>query len=513
MNLQELFEQVPEAQIFGDRSLPVAGLAYHSRRVSAGEVFFAIHGFQQDGNRFIPEALLHGALAVVSENPPASLPGEELAAGSSVWVQVTDVRRALALAASQFYGHPSRRIKLVGITGTNGKTTVAFLLASVLEVAGWRPGLLGTIESRLCPGENRRRWSSANTTPESLELQKMLREVSEEGGRSTVMEVSSHALALSRVAGCSFHAAVFTNFSRDHLDFHLDEQKYFAAKEKLFLPAPEGAEPAFAVLNKDDPRAAALRARTGSRVITYGMQSPADVTVRKWKGSRERLEFTATTPAGPVEVCSPLQGRHNVYNLLATIAAALTLDITPESIARGILPVLVPGRFEAVDEGQPFRVFVDYAHTEDALRNLLSSARRLTNQGRVILVFGCGGDRDRAKRPLMGMAAAESDWVVLTSDNPRSEDPIRILNDIAVGLQKVKANYTVEPDRALAIEMALREARSGDTVWLAGKGHETCQIVGDQRVPFDDREVARRVLDGLGFNSRQAMSNKQSVGK
>ena len=254
MNLQELFEQVPEAQIFGDRSLPVAGLAYHSRRVSAGEVFFAIHGFQQDGNRFIPEALLHGALAVVSENPPASLPGEELAAGSSVWVQVTDVRRALALAASQFYGHPSRRIKLVGITGTNGKTTVAFLLASVLEVAGWRPGLLGTIESRLCPGENRRRWSSANTTPESLELQKMLREVAEEGGRSTVMEVSSHALALSRVAGCSFHAAVFTNFSRDHLDFHLDEQKYFAAKEKLFLPAPEGAEPAFAVLNKDDPQ-------------------------------------------------------------------------------------------------------------------------------------------------------------------------------------------------------------------------------------------------------------------
>ncbi len=507
MNLQEFFQPVSGVRIFGNRELPVTGLEYHSRRVSPGQVFFAIRGFEQDGSRFIPEALSRGAAAVVSESPPT----EKLVAGPSAWIQVANVRRTLALAASRFYGYPSRQIKLVGITGTNGKTTAAFVLASILEVAGWKPGLLGTIDYRLGSGEKRR--PAPNTTPESLDLQKMLREIADEGGRSTVMEVSSHALELERVTGCSFHAAVFTNFSRDHLDFHGDQERYFAAKEKLFLASPESEAPAFAVLNVDDPRSSTLRSKPGSRVMTYAVEAKADVTVRKWAGSREWLEFTAATPAGPVEVRSPLLGRHNVYNLLAAIAAALTFDVSPEAIAQGILPVRVPGRLEAVDQGQPFRVFVDYAHTEDALRNLLSSARELTNQGRVILVFGCGGDRDRAKRPLMGMAAGECDWVVLTSDNPRSEDPIRILNDVIVGLQKVKANYTVEPDRARAIEMALREARAGDTVWLAGKGHETCQIIQDQRLPFDDREVARKVLRGLGFNIEQAKSNGQSAGK
>ncbi|MEE8177612.1 MAG: UDP-N-acetylmuramoyl-L-alanyl-D-glutamate--2,6-diaminopimelate ligase, partial [Acidobacteriota bacterium] len=497
--------------------LPVTGLEYHSRRVSPGQVFFAIRGLEQDGNRFIPEALSRGAAAVVSESPPAEKP----AAGPSAWIHVANVRRALALAASRFYGHPSRQIKLAGITGTNGKTTVAFVLASILEVAGWKPSLLGTIDYRLGFGEKRRLRPSPNTTPESLDLQKMLREIVDEGGRSTVMEVSSHALALERVTGCSFHAAVFTNFSRDHLDFHGDQERYFAAKEKLFLASPEGEAsafavlnaPAFAVLNADDPRFSTLRSKTGSRVITYAVEAQADVTVRKWAGSPERLEFTAATPAGSVEVISPLLGRHNVYNLLAAIAAAITFEVSPEAIAQGILPVRVPGRMEAVDQGQPFRVFVDYAHTEDALRTMLSSARELTTQGRVILVFGCGGDRDRDKRPLMGMAAGACDWVVLTSDNPRSEDPIRILNDVIVGLQKVKTSYTVEPDRARAIELALREARAGDTVWLAGKGHETCQIIQDQRLPFDDREVARKVLRGLGFNGEQAKSNGQSAGK
>ncbi|MCH8267578.1 MAG: UDP-N-acetylmuramoyl-L-alanyl-D-glutamate--2,6-diaminopimelate ligase [Acidobacteria bacterium] len=509
MNLQELFQPVSGARIFGDRELPVTGLEYHSRRVSPGQVFFAIRGLEQDGNRFIPEALSRGAAAVVSESPPAEKP----AAGPSAWIHVANVRRALALTASRFYGHPSRQIKLAGITGTNGKTTAAFVLASILEVAGWKPGLLGTIDYRLGSGKKTRRRTAPNTTPESLDLQKMLREIADEGGRSTVMEVSSHALALERVTGCAFHAAVFTNFSRDHLDFHGDQESYFAAKEKLFLASPEGEAPVFAVLNADDARCSTLRSKTGSRVITYAVEATADVTVRKWAGSRERLEFTAATPAGPVEVSSPLIGRHNVYNLLAAIAAAITFEVSPEAMAQGILPVRVPGRMEAVDQGQPFRVFVDYAHTEDALRNMLSSARELTTQGRVILVFGCGGGRDRDKRPLMGMAAGACDWVVLTSDNPRSEDPIRILNDVIVGLQKVKTNYTVEPDRAQAIELALREARAGDTVLLAGKGHETCQIIQDQRLPFDDREVARRVLLGLGFNVEQAKSNGQSAGK
>ncbi|MCZ6490837.1 MAG: UDP-N-acetylmuramoyl-L-alanyl-D-glutamate--2,6-diaminopimelate ligase, partial [Acidobacteria bacterium] len=345
MNLQELFQPVSEVRIFGDRELPVTGLEYHSRRVSPGQVFFAIRGFAQDGNRFIPEALSRGAAVVVSESPPAE--------GPSAWIQVANVRRALALAASQFYGHPSRQIKLAGITGTNGKTTAAFVLASILEVAGWKPGLLGTIDYRLGFGKKTRRRTAPNTTPESLDLQKMLREIADEGGRSTVIEVSSHALALERVTGCAFHAAVFTNFSRDHLDFHGDQESYFAAKEKLFLASPEGEAPVFAVLNVDDARCSTLRSKTGGRVMTYAVEATADVTVRKWAGSRERLEFTAATPAGPVEVISPLLGRHNVSNLLAAIAAAITFEVSPEAIAQGILPVRVPGRMEAVDQGQP----------------------------------------------------------------------------------------------------------------------------------------------------------------
>ena len=331
----------------------------------------------------------------------------------------------------------------------------------------------------------------------------MLRQVVDREGRSTVMEVSSHALVLERVRGCSFHAAVFTNFSRDHLDFHGDLESYFAAKEKLFLPSEEGAAPAFAVLNADDTRFAELRSRTPSRVITYAVEAPADVVARQWKGSREGLEFTAETPAGPVEVRSSLPGRHNLYNLLAAVASAVSLEISPQVIGEGILPVRVPGRMEPIEEGQPFSIFVDYAHTDDALRHVLASAREWTGNGRIILVFGCGGERDRSKRPLMGMAAGEADKAVLTSDNPRSEDPLGILNDVIVGLQKVRANYEVEMDRSRAIEMALREAQPGDTVLLAGKGHETTQWIGDQKVPFDDHQVARAVLRKLGFEKSE----------
>jgi UDP-N-acetylmuramoyl-L-alanyl-D-glutamate--2,6-diaminopimelate ligase len=457
-------------------------------------MFFAIHGWKEDGNRFIPEALVRGAAAVASELPPDSLQGPKPAA----WIEVPNVRRALALAAAAFYGEPSHALRLVGITGTNGKTTTAFLVASILEEAGARPALFGTIEYRLA-GEQGARSAASHTTPESLDLQRMLREVVSNGGRAAVMEVSSHALSLERVTGCRFETAVFTNLTQDHLDFHDSVEDYFAAKERLFLP-PEGTPPpAHAVLNADDPRSPTLRKKISGPVLTFGIEAPADVTTRKWKTTPEGLELMVTTLEGPLEVRSPLLGRHNVSNLLAAVATAITLEIPPETISRGIAPVRVPGRMEAVDEGQPFRVLVDYAHTEAALRTLIASAREINPQGRVLLVFGCGGDRDRTKRPPMGQAAGACDWSVLTSDNPRSEDPLAIMNDVTVGLQKAKANYVAEPDRARAIERALREARSGDTVLIAGKGHETYQIVGDRQFPFDDRAVARAAFRNLGF--------------
>ena len=495
MILQQLFDEISGAHIYGDPRLAVTGLEYHSQRVTSGQVFFAIHGWKEDGNRFIPEALARGAVAVASELPPES----SAEAKPAAWVQVPNVRKALALAAGRFYGDPSRELRLVGITGTNGKTTTAFLVASILDVAGWKPGLFGTIEYRLT-GEEGARSVASHTTPESLDLQRMLREVVQGGGRSAVMEVSSHALALERVTGCRFYAAVFTNLSRDHLDFHGDVESYYAAKERLFLP-PEGTPPpAYSVLNADDPRCSILRNKMGGPVITYGLEAAADVTARKWKATRQGIEFTATTPAGPVEVRSPLLGRHNVSNLLAAVAAAATFEIPPDKISQGIAPVRVPGRMEKIEEGQPFSAIVRYAHTHDALRNLIASARELTPQGRIILVFGCGGERDRGKRPAMGLAAGACDWVVLTSDNPRGEDPLQILNDVTVGLQKASANYVAEPDRARAIERAIGEARPGDLVLLAGKGHETVQIIGEQKIPFDDREVARATLRKIGFS-------------
>jgi len=480
--------------------LEIAALEYDSRRVRPGQLFFAIRGMKADGTTFISQAVARGAVAVVSEGPPESVSGIAPAA----WVQAPDARIAMALASDRFYNHPSRQLKLFGITGTNGKTTVAYLLASILKAAGWKPGLFGTIKYQLEYGESAESAPAPNTTPESLDLQRMLRQVADHGGRSAVMEVTSHALALERVAGCHFHAAVFTNFSRDHLDFHSDLESYFETKRKLFVESGTRPAPAFAILNMDDPRAAKLRSATPGRVITYSLEGPADVTASRVKASREGLEFTADTPAGPVEIRAALVGRHNLYNLLASVAAAQTLDVSPEEIFRGILPVRVPGRMETIDEGQPFTVLVDYAHTDDALRHVLTSAREWAGEGRILLVFGCGGERDRSKRPLMGMAAAAADKAVLTSDNPRGEDPLGILNDVIVGLQKSRANYEVEPDRARAIALALREAKPRDTVLIAGKGHESFQIVGGQRIPFDDREVARGVLRKLGFEKQKS---------
>lgn len=488
MNLQELLGGIPGLAIGADPSLEVKSLAYDSRRVQAGGLFFAVRGEKADGHDFIAQALEQGAVAIVSERPPP-------AGLASVWVRVPKIRRALSQAGRAFYHNPDSRLQLVGITGTNGKTTTAFLLHSILQAAGIRTGLFGTIEHRLAG----RSLPALNTTPESVDLLSYCAELVEAGGRAAVMEVSSHALAQERVWGFRFTAAIFTNLTRDHLDYHKDLESYFMAKRKLFeglgTPPPE-----LGVINLDDPWSERLLQLAQARYITYGLNSEAQVKVRHFTQSRIGIHATLMTPEGQLEMQSSLTGRANLANVLAATAAAVGLGVPGEKIREGVAALtLVPGRFERVDEGQPFLVIVDYAHTDDALRTVLKTARELT-RNRVILVFGCGGDRDRAKRPLMGEAAGSlSDLVVLTSDNPRSEDPIRIMSDALVGLQKTGKPYISEVDRETAIRKALEQARDGDLVMLAGKGHETYQILKDQTIPFDDREVARRILRTMGW--------------
>ncbi len=513
MHLRELLAGIETVEILGAPDISLTGLHYDSRRTQPGQLFVAIRGEKTDGNRFIPQALGRGAIAVASETSPDSS-GNSLDAAPQIphsairnpqsapraWVQVKDARKALALAAANFYGHPARALELVGITGTNGKTTAAFLLEAVLTAAGKTSGLFGTIEYRLAG----RRLPAPNTTPESLDLQAHLAELRALGGTHVVMEVSSHALAMDRVYGCPFRAAVFTNLTRDHLDFHGTLEAYFAEKRKLFTGCGAGP-PAWAILNTDDPWSASLRDCGSPNLLTYGLAAEAQVRPHGQNAPPNSGQFVIDTPWGKVESRSLLLGRPNVYNLLAAAATALALGLPIEQIERGLsLLDNVPGRFERIQAGQPFLVVVDYAHTDDALRNLLSTARGLIGAGgRVITVFGCGGDRDRAKRPLMGEAAGSlSDLVVLTSDNPRSEDPLAVIQDALVGVQKTGARYHLEPDRARAIELVLNEAGRGDIVLIAGKGHETYQMIGNHALSFDDRLVARQILKRLGYDAR-----------
>jgi UDP-N-acetylmuramoyl-L-alanyl-D-glutamate--2,6-diaminopimelate ligase len=473
-------------------STPIKGLEYDSRRVGQGFLFFAFPGSRTDGQRFAQDALARGAVAVVSESEPP----EELKAR---WIQVEHGRHALALAARNFYGKPDERIGLTGITGTNGKTTTGFLIDSVLRAAGHTTALIGTIEYHLAG----RVLPAVNTTPESVELVRLFAELERLGGSHATMEVSSHALALGRVYGLQFHTALFTNLTRDHLDFHGTMEAYFAAKQMLFDGAG-GPPPPFAILNRDDEYGRRLKLPAGTNVLWYGLGQEPDLRARHISSGLNGLKFDVQCGKVRFALESPLIGKINVYNILAACGAALSYGIAPETIARGIAGLkAVPGRFERVDEGQPFVVVVDYAHTDDALRNVIAVARGL-NPKRVITLFGCGGDRDRTKRPLMGQAAAEaSDFVVLTSDNPRSEDPLAIMNDALVGIRRVDVPQVIEPDRATAIARALKEAREGDIVILAGKGHETYQVLKDQTIAFDDRVVARDVLRGYGYHKPQ----------
>lgn len=474
----------------------VSGVEYDSRRVMPGSLFLAMRGETSDGNRFIDSAIRSGAVAVVTDSP-----SEKIREGVA-WAVVPHGRRALARISENFYKRPAERLAIVGITGTNGKSTTAFLIEAILTAAGRKSALIGTIEYHVAG----RTYPAPHTTPEALELARIFHEAASQGATDAVMEVSSHALAQQRVFGVPFDVAVFTNLTRDHLDYHKTMDEYFAAKRVLF----EGCgtdPPRVSVTNLDDEYGAKLAEfskKRGSAVRTYGWDhgdfhaENVDITPR---GTR----FDLVAQQEKIATFSPLIGRVNVYNILAAAAACAARGCDAQAIVRGISSLThVPGRFQRVDCAQPFTVVVDYAHTDDALRNLTSLAREFVSRdggrARVLTVFGCGGDRDRAKRPLMGEAAGRgSDFVVLTSDNPRSEDPRAVINDALVGLQKTGVKYSVEVDRRKAINLAISEARPGDIVLLAGKGHEKVQVTREGAHPFDDVEVAREALKSNGF--------------
>jgi len=464
---------------------PCTGVVYDSRAVTPGSVFVALQGLRADGAAFAPQAVAAGAAAVVAAA------GVNPAAGAA-WLPVTDPRLALALLAAEFNGHPSRSMRVVGVTGTNGKTTTAYLVRAILEAAGIKCGLMGTVS--YCIGD--REIEASRTTPEAPDVQGLLREMLEEACGACVMEVSSHALALRRVDGLQFAAGVFTNLTRDHLDFHGNMEAYFAAKRRLFEILPATAP---AVVNLDDPRGAALVEVSGTPV-TYAITKAADVTPGPLSYSLHGLAFDVRTPQGIVHVKSTLVGKPNVYNILAAAGVTAAMGIPLDAIEKGLARLTgVPGRFEVVSRPKDdITVVVDYAHTDDALRNLLETARPMATR-RLITVFGAGGDRDRTKRPLMGMVAARlSDVVIITSDNPRGEDPAQIIEEVMRGAEpetrQSGARVLTVVERGDAIRRAVAEAQAGDVVLVAGKGHEKYQVIGGTSFPFDDVAVARDAL-------------------
>jgi UDP-N-acetylmuramoyl-L-alanyl-D-glutamate--2,6-diaminopimelate ligase len=492
MTFQQLLDGAEILAQSGDPA--VSGVEYDSRRVKPGCVFVAMRGESSDGNRFIDQAIQAGAVAVVTDSA-AEKPRPNVG-----WALVPSGRRALARLSASFYKKPAERIAVTGITGTNGKSTTAFLVESIMRSAGRKSALIGTIEYHVAG----KVLPAPHTTPEALELNRMFSEALGNGATEAVMEVSSHALAQERVYGVPFDVAVFTNLTRDHLDYHKTMEEYFAAKRVLFEGCGTDA-PRAVVTNVDDEYGAKLAEfsrKKSSLVLKYGLER-GDLHAEKVEITTRGTRFDLVTPEGKIAVFSALIGRVNVYNILAAAGACLARGCKSNAIAEGIDKLAsVPGRFERVDCGQPFTVVVDYAHTDDALRNLTALARELVlaAKGRVVTVFGCGGDRDRKKRPLMGEAAGRgSDFVVLTSDNPRSEDPLAIINDAVVGLQKTGVKYSVEADRRKAIALGIGEARPGDIVLLAGKGHEKVQVTREGAAPFDDLEVAREALRAAGY--------------
>ena len=486
MRLRDVLDGIPLKKFSGNKAEEIQGIVYSSKSVKPGDMFAALKGVKKDGFEFVGEALDNGAAVILSDQPkPKNL--------AKAWVQVSDTREALALCSANFYSHPSQKMKVVGITGTKGKTTITYLLEEILKKTQFVPGIIGTISYK-GPGMN---MTARLTTPEAPDLQRLLSEMLAKGATHCVMEVSSHALELKRVVGIGFDVVAFANLSGDHLDYHQSMDRYFEAKKKLFFL---NHKKRMAVVNRDDPWGQKLIAQLPAGAITFGIQPGAMVAAENINLTEKGIEALVKYPAGQLTLSSPLLGKPNLYNILASIAVALTLNLPVSSIKEGIASLKgVPGRFEKIDNCLGLHVFVDYAHTDDALRNLLETVREF-NPRRIILVFGAGGDRDKTKRPRMGEAAGRlADWTIITSDNPRSEDPLVIISDIEAGIKKTGTqNYQIIPNRREAIEQALSLSAKGDYILVAGKGHEDYQIIKDQILHFDDAEVIQEILQKKG---------------
>jgi len=485
MRLADLLRGVPVLVFQGNDDAEIRGIAYFSKDVKPGYLFAALRGAKSDGYEFVPEALERGAVAVLANRPG---PPEIQAA----WIQVFDTREGIALCAANFYGHPSEKMKVVGVTGTKGKTTITYILESILREAGGAPGVIGTITHR-GPGFE---LEAKRTTPEAPDLQGMLKDMLDRGVTHCLIEVSSHALDMKRVWGISFDVAVFTNLSGEHLDYHQTLEEYFAAKKKLFTL---NGKKRTAVVNQDDPWGKRLVAELPMTTITYGLEPEALVRGERFRTNGAGIEALVRYPGGQTIITSSLSGRHNLSNILAAFAVALSLNVPPPAIKEGIVRLKhVPGRFERIDNSLGLNIYVDYAHTDSAMRSLLETVREF-KPGRMILVFGAGGDRDKAKRQRMGeVAGTFADWIFLTSDNPRSEDPMAIIREIESGVLKAGSmKYSVVPDRREAIEQALAFAKKGDYVLCVGKGHESTQVIGDRVLLFNDARVIREILRAM----------------
>lgn len=482
MRLRDILNGIPVKNIIGNIDIDIKGIAYSSKSTENDFLFAALKGIKTDGNLYIQEALEKGTAAVLSEQmAPAGF--------NKTWIQVDDAREKTALIATNFYDNPSRKIKVIGITGTKGKTTTSYLLESILNNAGNRAGVIGTVSYRF--GEKEQ--TAARTTPEAPDIQKMMKDMVEAGFTHCIIEVSSHALDLKRVTGISFSVAIFTNLSGDHLDYHRSMDEYFTAKKKLFQLKSDRR---IAVVNADDDWGKRLISELPIGIISYGIGPTALVRAESYEFSSLGTKIIVKYPAGTLVVNSPLVGRPNMYNILAAVSAALSLNIPILTIQKGISELNgVPGRFEKIKNDRGLNIFVDYAHSDDALRKLLETARELSSK-KVIVVFGAGGDRDKSKRPRMGEAAGMlADWSIITSDNPRSEDPLKIIAEIEFGFLKCGSSaYEIEPDREKAISKALSMGKPGDYILIAGKGHENYQIIKDKILPFKDADVVNRLL-------------------
>jgi len=478
MRLKELLKGIDYIKIEGVQDIGIEDMYYDSREVTPNSLFFCIKGLTVDGHDFAPQAVAKGAKVLVLER-------DVDVDGDITKVFVPNSKTAMAYMAKNFYRNPTKDINFIGVTGTNGKTTVTYLVKSILEKAGQKVGLIGTISNMI--GD--RKMPSKFTTPESLELQKLLREMADENVDSVVMEVSSHSLALGRVEGCEYDIGVFTNLSQDHLDFHANMEEYRDAKAKLFTQSK------LAIINEDDKNGRWIKKRVPTKVFTYGIYKDADIYARELEITDRGVAFHLHTPSGSIPINLAIPGIFSIYNGLAAASICYNLGISLEIIAQGLQEVKgVDGRFELLDTGTDYSVILDYAHTPDGLENILTTAKEFA-KGRIITLFGCGGDRDHGKRPIMGEIAGKySDLCIITSDNPRSEDPMDIIKDIVPGIEKTGCDYTIIENRREAIEYALAQAQKDDIVILAGKGHETYQILKDKTIPFDEKQIVAEIL-------------------